>query len=1206
MKAISPSSLPDFFAKSRYKRHGFLPHPRRLGPLFWRSILVLELDGAESRASFDGGDVPAGTSPLFGSNTRALSVTRLSVDATMTLYLHRAERADRLVTALGDLLSTPLPDPFATEIIGVPTRGVERWLSQGLAQRLGASPGRSDGVCVGVSFPSPRRLVARALDGSADEEDTDPWQPHRVVWPLLRVIDGCRGEPWAAVLWHYLGDSERSGELGGLRAGRRWSTARHLAELFATYAAVRPVMIDSWSQGRDVDASGSALSADRAWQAELWRRLREELRVPSPAERLQSAVARLEREPDSSDLPERLSVFGATRLDPDQLRVLSALADHRDVHLWLAHPSPALWDDVKAAAHSNGLRSTQLLRRCDDTTEALVRHRLLAYLGRDIRELQLALTKINPHAADVHNAALQSTEPTTLLGLLQSDIASNCLPRPGDERPLLGDDDQSMQFHACHGPDRQVEVLREVLVGLLADDASLEPRDIVVMCPDIENFAPLIAASFGLDTPETQAEHPGHRLRVRLADRSLRQLNPLLALVSRLVVLADSRVEASTLLDLCAAPPVARRFGFSTDDLERLRDLVPRAGVRWGFDAVHRHRFQMGEFRQNTWTAGLERLLLGVTMDETDMHFIGTTLPLDDVDAGDVDLVGRLAELVTRLRLLVQRCNTAQPLGAWVELFKEAIELLAAIPPTESWQLSHAHQELGDLALATDQARDVALSLAEMSTLLSEAFRGRASRANVRTGTLTVCTMLPMRSVPHRVVCLLGVDDGVFPRRPPPDGDNIISAEECVGDHDVRSEDRQLLLDAIMSARERLVVIFAGSDPLSGAEIPPAVPIGELLDALDATARTEDGVQIRNKITTRHPLQPFDVANFAPDGLGSGAGFSFDPAGLRAVRAAARERQVATPIFGREPLPDRNDDDLVNLIDLVRFYHHPIRALIYERAGLWITRPDETPDEQLPVNLNGLEAWSIGERLLRLRMAGHEPELLIAAEWRRGYLPPRALGHKAIQDIATQVEQLVQTAQPFLTAQPDPYEVLADLGDVRLTGTVSGVIGDCVVHVGYSRLAAKQRLQTWLELLALTATDPSRPWRAVTIGRGGCSQLGTVNATWAGKVLTDLIDLRATGLREPLPFSPKSSAEYAALRYRDRQPALYRRQLDKLWNQERDEAYERFFGVGAGFDAMLAQPSISSEARGSLAEPTRFGTLARRVFQPLLLVEDLG
>ncbi|HJV14276.1 MAG TPA: exodeoxyribonuclease V subunit gamma [Propionibacteriaceae bacterium] len=1120
----------------------------------------------------------------------------------MTLYLHRAERADRLVTALGDLLSTPLPDPFATEIISVPTRGVERWLSQGLAQRLGATPGRTDGVCVGVLFPSPRQLVARALAGSVDGEDVDPWQPHRAVWPLLRVIDRSGGESWAAVLWHYLGGSASSSEWDGVRAGRRWSTARHLAELFARYAAVRPTMINSWSKGRDVDASGSPLPDDKAWQAELWRRLRNELGMPGPAERLDTALARLRHEPESSDLPERLSVFGATRLDHDHLLVLSALADHRAVHLWLAHPSPTLWGGVKAAAQCNGLGS-QAVRRSDDTTEALVRHPLLAYLGRDVRELQLALSKINPDAADVHHAALESTRPTTLLGWLQADVAVNRAPRPQPERPVLRNDDRSVQFHASHGADRQVEVLREVLVGLLADDATLEPRDIVVMCPDIEKFAPLIAASFGLDTPETPAEHPGHRLRVRLADRSLRQLNPLLALVSRLVALADSRVGSSALLDLCATPPVARKFGFSQDHLERLHDLVPRAGVRWGLDAAHRGRFQMGEFRQNTWVAGLERLLLGVTMDETGQHFIGTTLPLDDVDAGDVDLVGRLAELVARVNRLTTACHTTQPLSAWVELFKQAIELLASVPATEAWQLNHAYHELGDLALGTDQAGDLPLSLAEVSALLSEAFQGRASRANFRTGTLTVCTMLPMRSVPHRVVCLLGVDDGVFPRRPAPDGDNIVSDEEWIGDHDVRSEDRQLLLDAIMSARERLVVIFAGSDPRSGAEIPPAVPIGELLDALDATARTEDGTALRTKIITRHPLQPFDASNFAPSGLGSRDRFSFDRAGLRALRAASGERRPAVPIFGHHPLPDREDDGLVSLNDLVRFYNHPIRALMSDRAGLSIIRPDESPDEQIPVSLNGLDAWSIGDRLLRLRIAGHRPEALTAAEWRRGYLPPQALGQRVIREINSQVEQLVTTAQPFLTDQPAQYEILAEIGGGRLTGTVSGVISDCIVHVSYSKLAAKHRLQAWLELLALTVTEPDRAWQAVTIGRGGCSRLGSVDATWAARVLSDLIDLRATGLCEPIPFSTKTSAEYAALRFRDRQPQLYRRQLERLWADDLDEAYERFFGKS--FDSLLARPSISSEERGSLTEPSRFGTLARRVFQPLLSVEEL-
>jgi exodeoxyribonuclease V gamma subunit len=1132
--------------------------------------------------------------------------------ATMTLYLHRAERADRLVIALGDLLNNPLPDTFATEIISVPTRGVERWLSQGLAQRLGAAPGRSDGVCVGVAFPSPRRLVARALAGSAAADDIDPWRPHHAVWPLLRVIDRCRGEAWAAMLWHHLRGNGAFTHPAAIRGGRRWSTARHLADLFARYAATRPAMIESWVQGRDVDAMGSPLPEDRAWQAELWRRLREEIAAPSPAERLQTDMARLRLEPESSDLPQRVSIFGATRLDTEQLLVLSALADHRDVHLWLTHPSPALWTRMREAisdrgpSTSSGRIGSSVIRRSGDTTEAFLDHRLLAYLGRDVAELQLALIATSPNATDLHYGPVESTWPATLLGWLQAAVAENRAPLPQHELPVLEPADRSVQFHACHGPDRQVEVLREVLVGLLADDPTLEPRDIVVMCPDIEKFAPLIAASFGLDTPETPAEHPGHRLRVRLADRSLRQVNPLLGLVSRLVALADSRVEASALLDLCAAPPVARKFSFSTDDLERLHDLVLRAGVRWGFDAEHRRRFEMGEFRQNTWAAGLERLLLGVTMDETDQHFIGTTLPLDDIDAGDVDLVGRLAELVYRVKMLIEACNAPRPITGWVELFKQAIEMLSSVPPGDIWQLSHAYRELGDLGLGTEEADDVVLNLAEISELLGDAFRGRASRANFRTGTLTVCTMLPMRSVPHRVVCLLGVDDGVFPRRPEPDGDNIIGDDEWIGDHDVRSEDRQLLLDAIMSARERLVVIFAGADPRSGSNIPPAVAIGELLDALDGTARTEDGEPIRTKITMRHPLQPFDASNFAPEeGLAAPHPFSFDRASLRAVRAASREQRPAARIFGGETLPTRDDDELVSLADLVRFFNHPIRALMYERAALWLTRPDEKPNEQIPVRLTGLDSWSIGERLLRLRLAGHDPTSLIDAEWRRGYLPPRALGQMAIQEITNQVEQLVETARPFLTEQPVPYEVLAELGDRRLTGTVGGVVGDSVVHVSFSKLAPRHRLQAWLELLALTVHDPTRAWQVVSIGRGGCSHLGAIHSTWASTVLADLIDLRATGLREPIPYAAKTSAEYAALRFRDRQPDLYRKQLDKLWLEDRDDAYERFFGAKASLDDLLAQPSIASEVRGNLVEPSRFGILARRVFQPLLSVEDL-
>ena len=485
----------------------------------------------------------------------------------MSLHLHRAERSDRLVGGLADLLAEPLPDPFATEVVAVPTRGVERWLAQQVSDRLG--------VCAGVDFPSVRRLVAEALAPvTGVDVRTDPWQPARAVWPILAILDAARDDAWAELLWSHL----RGGAEERPRGGRRWLTARRAADLFARYASERPELLASWRAGEDVDSAGRALGVDQAWQAELFRRLRAELGVPSPDERLPQALSDLEAGVIELDLPERLSVFGLTGLDRTQHRVLSALAAQRDVHLWLTHPSPTLWDTLAARG------SASSARRRNDTTLDDVRHRLLGYLGRDSRELQLVLRGAQP--SDHHLPGPDGPAPRSLLGQLQDDIAGNTGPRPSPERPLLDPTDRSLQVHATHGPERQVEVLRELLVGLLDDDPTLEPRDVVVLCPDIERFAPLISAAFGLADDEAETEHPGHRIRVRLADRALRKVNPLLAVLAQVLELAGTRLGASAVLDLCAQPPVARRFGFTADDLDRLAELVAASGVRWGLDAA--------------------------------------------------------------------------------------------------------------------------------------------------------------------------------------------------------------------------------------------------------------------------------------------------------------------------------------------------------------------------------------------------------------------------------------------------------------------------------------------------------------------------------------------------------------------------------------------------------------------------------------------
>ena len=272
-------------------------------------------------------------------------------------------------------------------------------------------------------------------------------------------------------------------------------------------------------------------------------------------------------------------------------------------------------------------------------------------------------------------------------------------------------------MHACHGRTRQVEVLREVIVGLLADDPTLEPRDVLVMCPDVETFAPIVAATFAIGA-EDDAAHPAARLRVRLADRALRQTNALLAVLSQLLELGTARLTASQVLDLAGTPAVRQRFGFDDDELERLRDWTVGAGVRWGLDGEHRATWQLGDVEQGTWRDGLDRLLLGAAMEGA-LDSWGDVVPLDDVDSSDIDLAGRLAELVDRLAAAQQLMSGRHTAQDWMAGLEDAVSGLAATTYDTAWQLLQLRGELGDIAEAADGSTAL-LGLADVRALLDE------------------------------------------------------------------------------------------------------------------------------------------------------------------------------------------------------------------------------------------------------------------------------------------------------------------------------------------------------------------------------------------------------------------------------------------------------------------------------------------------------
>jgi exodeoxyribonuclease V gamma subunit len=1149
------------------------------------------------------------------------------------LHLHRAERADRLLDALGGLLGHPPDDPFAAEVIAVPTRGMERWLSQGLSARLGTSDGRRDGICANVDFPFPHRLVSDAIAAASGVvPDEDPWRSEPMAWRLLEVIDDCLGEPWLAALSDYLGHGADSPD--EMRQARRFRAVRHLAELFDRYALHRPEMIGAWAVRADAGdgANGAAASADAVWQAELWRRLRARIGLPGPAERLAGACARLADDASVIELPGRISLFGLTRLPAGHLQVLHALAAHRDVHLFMLHPSPALWAKVAAALRD----SPPVGPRAQDPTGDLAASRLLASWGRDAREMQVVLAAAGAPADHHHTLTRPSV---TLLERIQSDVHADGAP-PGvpfagqpDSRPLLATEDNSVQIHACHGKARQVEVIREAILHLLAQDASLEPRDVIVLCPDIETFAPLIQATFGAaeaapkedgELDAAAGESNTRNLHVRLADRSLRQTNPVLGVVAELLELAGQRLTASQVLDFADREVVRRRFRLDDDDLARLQHWVAEAGIRWGLDAAHRAPFKLDRLRGGTWRFGLDRLLLGVTMTEDGERLWEDVLPVDDVDSGSIDLAGRFAELIARLQSVLDTLSAPQPIDAWARAIGDAADSLTSTGVGEHWQRSALQRLLDEIVAQSSvdgAAATVALAPAEIRALLGNRLQGRPTRTNFRTGHLTICTLVPMRSVPHRVVCLLGLDDGAFPRKAPRDGDDLMLEYPRVGERDPRSEDRQLLLDALLAASQQLIIAYTGNDERTNAIRPPAVPVGELLDVIDATVRTADGVPARSHVVVRHPLQPFDPRNFIPGALMGDPAWGFDPVTLGGAQALVGPRSEPGP-FLAQPLPALEHGP-VELEELVTFVQHPVRAFLRQRLRISLSDRSDEAQDGLSVELDGLERWAVGQRLLDARLAGVDRRACALAEIARGTLPPGVLGMPILEAIFPIVDAIAAVAQTLSAGGVrQPIDVRTRLtGGRSLIGTASGVGEDLLLSTTYSRLSAKHRLAAWVSLLAVTAAHPERPFAAATVGRGqrsGSVMIAQIppladdpqsRREIAHTQLAALVNLCDRGMREPLPLYCLTSAAYAEAAARGGDPlAAGRGAWTSKWNfprEDQDLEHQLVLGGVLAFDQLLSAAPRADEAgpEWDAAETTRLGRYARRVWSALLARE---
>ncbi len=1113
------------------------------------------------------------------------------------LHLHASGRIEPLALALASELSATPSDPMSPEWIAVPSEGMRRWLSLELARHLGTSgDGSHDGVAANIVSAFPGSLRTRVLESGRllgePDRDEDPWAVDRLVWSVLAALLGQSTDPLIAPLLDLPDGSSRFGR------------ARRIADLFDRYHVHRPQMVRRWAAGDDVDAAGRPISRHHRWQPHLWRSVRSDISSPSPAERLPDLLDALRAGQLQVDLPPRIMSFGLTLLPGGAgfLELAEALGATRDVHLFLLEPSPASASHVLEQLTPTG--GPRL--RSEDLTADAVRHPLVRSWGRLHRETTVLIADAVagglPAPTAVEATSRRRPGGTTLLSRLHDDIARD---RPPAGDLVLLPEDRSVQFHSCHGITRQVEVLRDVVLHLLADDElSLREDDLLVVCPDLERFAPVIDAVFGpsVDDPRRRGDvaEVAPALRYRIADRSIRSANPVLSATTALLDLVAGRFDAPSVLDLISLGPVRERFRFSDDDLARIAGWVETTNVRWGLDAEHRGAAGVpASITNNTWQAATDRLLAGAAVLEDDRTLaVGDVAPYG-IESDDVAVAGQLAELMWRLAEFAGAAGSPRPVDQWIALLRSNVEALFATDRDDSWQMDALLRLLAEIvesAEGTDGGA-VDLEFVDLRRLLSDRLEDAPGRPDFFRGGLTISSMTPLRWVPHRAVILLGMDQAAFGSGAV-DGDDLAAASPLLGDRDGRGESRQSLLEAVLAARDRLVLIRDGHDVRTNQPVPPAVAVAELRDTLVDMVEPSMREDVARRLEVAHPRQPFDERSFIPGAVLGEGPWGFDRTSLDGALARRDRHDRPRPFLDR-PLQVEHVD-VIELADLQSFMKDPVKHFLQRRLGLRLPRREDAASPLLPVGLDGLEQWKVGDRLLSARLGGVAVDDWRRVELRLGTLPPAALGDALIGSVVDDVEALVAAAllRGLVPGHGERLPVEATLGDgTRVIGTVLDRLGGDEpgpVRLSFSKDRPAFRIPAWIDLLALTASDPAVEHRAVGVYRNRTASKPPVvidlsvpgsdgdtspegRRAVAVDALEVLVALYRAGAAEPLPIF-----EYLTplLHQHKATPGAWSRSAEYGGGGDRDKPPAKMVFGDLDLDALVALPVADDDPPG--------------------------
>jgi exodeoxyribonuclease V gamma subunit len=1057
--------------------------------------------------------------------------------------LFTGNKLEILAERLAEKILAPLSDPLQSEIVVVQNGGMQRWVSMQLAAHTG--------VCANVLFPFPRAFLYEIASRLGHISISDEYEPEFLAWRIMELLPDCLNDPVYGGINNYLAEDHN-----GLKP---YQLCAKIASTFDRYLVYRPEMIAAWEKGdRGV--------AEEVWQADLWRKIRR----LSPAEHLvgiyKIIVDKLEGNDSNSSLPERIAVFGISSLPPLYLHLFQELSKFTEVNGFFLNPSREFWMDIRSEREIGKtlerVRERSSLKNA--TREDLYFHRgngLLSSLGGTGRDFYARLLEFSASLYE----EFSDPDKNTLLGIVQSDIL-NLKDRGAEENPqkIVSVDDRSIRINSCHNMLREIEVLYDQLLEMFAENPDLLPKDVVVMAPEIEKYAPYIEAVFGVRFLPSNPKDRSQEIRYSIADYSIGRGSSIFQAMTGILELLQGRFVLSDFISLLDYKPIRKRFELDENDVEAIRRWVVESGIRWGIDAEDRSSKGLPATLENTWRMGLDRMLLGYSIPEEGLRMFSGIVPYGDIEGKDGEMLGRFVTLVEVIISLSKSLSERRTLKEWASYFLFiAGELLEpSAEQNEQDDVRLLRERLEQMRRIEEKAGfSGTVEFFVAKSLLEKYLKETKRSYGYMTGGVTFCSLLPMRSIPCRVVCVIGMNNADYPRHFEDVNFDLIGQTPQQGDPSQKDEDRYLFLEALLSARQFLYISYVGLSSEDNSVIPPSVVVSELLDYLAEGFFATEGT-LRDQLLVSHHLQAFHPSYFSENKKP----LSYCRHNCKAAKKLSESSPVKR-VFFQDPLPEQGDDlREIGIADLKSFFGNPSKYLLKRRIGLSFDRNYETPTDKEAFRIYGLAGYEIGEEMLKCSLGGGDLKELFNVMMASGKLPHGTAGLSGYQTLSSEISAfavLLKKELGDITTRHVDLDI--SVGGFHIAGRIHDLSESGILKYRFGRIRAKDHIGIWIDLLLLgaagkgAATTPS-----FIIGRK--ERWKYLQPQKALDILAGLLELYSEGTRKPLFLFPETSLCYVEHLMKGASENEALRQAEKKWrgdsyangaNGEADDPYFR-------------------------------------------------